>query len=96
MSEEASEAAADLFKALASPIRLQILQELGPGPRCVHELVDALGHSQALVSQHLRTLRQARIVQGERRGKEIAYSIADRHIEHIVADARRHVTEEPI
>src|SRR3979411_1358336 len=80
-------AATDLLRALASEHRLAIVQELGTGPRCVHELVDALGASQSLVSQPLRVLRGAQVVRTERRGREVAYSLADEHIAHIVADA---------
>jgi DNA-binding transcriptional ArsR family regulator len=61
--------------------------------RCVHELVDALGVSQPLVSQHLRVLRAAGVVRGERLGREIRYTLADEHVAHIVADAVSHARE---
>ncbi len=86
-------AAADLLRALASEHRLAIVTELSTGPRCVHELVDALGVSQSLASQHLRVLRGARVVRTERRGREVAYSLADEHVAHIVADAVTHASE---
>ena len=86
-------AATDLLRALASEHRLAIVQELSTGPTCVHELVDALGVSQSLVSQHLRVLRGARVVRSERRGREVAYSLSDDHIAHIVADAVTHAAE---
>jgi hypothetical protein len=38
-------------------------------------------------------LRSARLVQGERRGREIAYSLADAHVARIVADAVSHAAE---
>ena len=84
-----------LFKALGSPVRLAVVTTLDEhGPLCVHELVDRLGASQPLVSQHLRVLRDADVVRGVRRGKEIAYEIADLHVAHIVADALRHTGEQ--
>jgi DNA-binding transcriptional ArsR family regulator len=82
-----------LLRALASPLRIAIVTELGGGARCVHELVDALAVSQPLVSQHLRILRAAGVVRGERRGREIAYTLADEHVAHIVADAVSHARE---
>ena len=85
--------AADLLRALASPHRLAIVRELDGRARCVHELVDALGVSQPLVSQHLRVLRASHLVQAERRGREIAYSLTDDHIAHIAHDAVLHATE---
>ena len=51
--------------------------------------------SQALVSQHLRTLRQGGLVTATRHGKEVTYRVADRHVTHVVADALVHVREEP-
>lgn len=87
------EAAGELLRALAAPVRIAIVTELGAGPRCVHELVDATGAPQPLVSQHLRVLRGAGVVHGQRRGREITYSLTDEHIAHIVADAITHARE---
>jgi DNA-binding transcriptional ArsR family regulator len=91
--QDAYAAAGDLLRALSAPLRLAVVAELSAGPRCVHELVDALGVPQPLVSQHLRVLRSARLVHAERRGREIAYSLADAHVGHIVADAVSHAAE---
>ena len=87
------EGAGELLRALAAPIRLAIVTELGAGERCVHELVDKLGAPQPLVSQHLRVLRGAGVVRGARRGREIAYTLVDEHVAHIVADAVSHARE---
>ena len=84
------EAAGELLKALAAPLRIRIVTELAAGPRCVHDLVDTLGAPQPLVSQHLRVLRGAGVVRGSRRGREIAYALTDDHIARIVADAVSH------
>lgn len=86
-------AGAELLRALANPLRLAVVDQLHDGPRCVHELVDALGVSQPLVSQHLRVLRGARVITGERRGREVAYRLTDDHVAHIVGDALRHASE---
>jgi ArsR family transcriptional regulator, zinc-responsive transcriptional repressor len=88
--------ACELLRALASPVRLGILQQLAEGGRCVHELVTALEVSQPLVSQHLRVLRGAHIVVARRVSREIEYSLVDEHIAHIVLDAIRHATELPV
>ncbi len=83
-------AACELFRALGTPNRLAIVLELTGGARCVHELVQQLGISQALASQHLRVLRTSGLVVGTRRGKEIAYALADEHVAHIAQDAVAH------
>ncbi len=96
-ASENYQAAGELLRALAAPLRIAVVTELAAGPRCVHELVDAIGAPQPLVSQHLRVLKGAGVVRGRRRGREIAYSLADQHVAHIVADAVSHSREpEPI
>jgi ArsR family transcriptional regulator, zinc-responsive transcriptional repressor len=90
----AFEAAGDLLRVLAAPARLAIVMELAEQPRFVHELVERLGLSQPLVSQHLRVLRGARLVGVERQGREAAYSLSDQHVAHIVADAVQHSRED--
>ncbi|MGY6501122.1 MAG: ArsR/SmtB family transcription factor [Acidimicrobiales bacterium] len=87
------EAAAALLKACAHPLRLAIVLELRDEELCVHDLVAALEVSQPLVSQHLKVLRQAGVLSSHRRGREMAYSISDHHIAHIVLDAVEHAKE---
>jgi DNA-binding transcriptional ArsR family regulator len=87
------EDAAELLKALSAPVRLALVQLLTAGPRCVHELVDALGLPQPLVSQHLKTLRAAGLVAATRDGREVRYRLADDHVAHITGDALAHSAE---
>jgi DNA-binding transcriptional ArsR family regulator len=87
------EATAELLRGLAHVHRLAILLELEDGPRCVHELVDVLGISQPLASQHLRVLRSIHMVTAERRGRETVYSLGDDHVARIVHDALLHTRE---
>ncbi|GAA0271781.1 metalloregulator ArsR/SmtB family transcription factor [Cryptosporangium japonicum] len=87
--------AAELLRALASPLRIAIVMRLDQGALCVHELVDALGVPQPLVSQHLRVLRAADVVTSHRRGREVAYSLADSHVAHVVRDAVAHSAHSP-
>lgn len=85
--------AGDLLRALAAPVRIAIVLELRESERCVHELVDALGVTQPLISQHLRVLKAAGVVSGERHGREVVYRLADEHLSHIVVDAVAHAEE---
>lgn len=86
-------AAGDLLRALAAPVRIAIVLQLLESSRCVHDLVDALGVTQPLISQHLRVLKSAGVVQGERQGREVVYSLVDDHLAHIVVDAVAHAEE---
>ena len=85
--------AGDLLRALAAPVRIAIVLELREGDRCVHELVDSLGVAQPLISQHLRVLKSAGVVRGDRHGREVTYCLVDEHLSHIVVDAVAHVEE---
>lgn len=87
------QAAGDLLRALSAPLRLAVVDLLIDSPRCVHELVDALGVSQPLVSQHLKTMRAAGLVTTQRRGREVAYHLADHHIAHVARDILTHARE---
>ena len=69
---------ADGFSALADPVRLRILSMLASSERgevCVCDFVGPLGKSQPTVSHHLKILTEARLVQGDRRGKWVWYSL---------------------
>ena len=86
--------AGDLLRALAAPVRIAIVLQLRESSRCVHELVDALGVPQPLVSQHLRILKAAGVVAGERSGREVLYRLVDHHLAHIVVAAVTHAGED--
>lgn len=70
---------AALFKALADPTRLQIVKHLchqhEPDALCVNALAGLLGVTQSAVSQHLRILKNAGLVRGERRGYHVHYAV---------------------
>jgi len=81
--------AAELFKALAHPVRLCVVRALTQGPPCVHELVERAQVSQPLLSQHLRVLRTGGLICGARRGKEVAYRLTDSHLSQLAEHAFR-------
>jgi ArsR family transcriptional regulator len=88
------DSAGELLRALAAPIRIAIVLQLRESSRCVHELVDALEVPQPLVSQHLRILKAAGVVAGERSGREVHYRLVDHHLCDIVLAAVDHSAEE--
>lgn len=91
---EVLDTAGDILRALAAPVRIAIVLQLLESQRCVHEIVDALGVPQPLVSQHLRILKAAGVVAGERSGREVMYRLVDQHLAHIVLDALSHARED--
>ena len=69
------DAAAKVFKAMAHPIRLCLVDELTRGERCVQDLVGISGVSFPTVSKHLAQLKEAGVIKDERRGQQIFYSV---------------------
>jgi ArsR family transcriptional regulator, zinc-responsive transcriptional repressor len=92
-SRDVLDTAGDLLRALAAPVRIAIVLQLRESARCVHELVDALAVPQPLVSQHLRILKSAGVVAGERSGREVMYRLVDHHLADIVVAAVTHAAE---
>jgi len=66
---------AKVFKALGNPSRLLMVEALGQGERCVCELQTLVGSDMSTVSKHLSVLKEAGIVEDERRGTNIYYSL---------------------
>jgi len=66
----------EIFKGCADETRLRILILLGEDQLCVCEIVDVLGMPQGKVSRHLAVLRRAGLVDDERRGTWIHYSLS--------------------
>lgn len=63
------------FKALGDPTRLRILQVLADGDRCVCEVQEEVDVAANLLSHHLKVLREAGLVQAERRGRWVDYRL---------------------
>lgn len=64
-----------IFKALGHPSRIVIVDALLGGERCVCELRELVGADMSTVSKHLSVLREAGIVQDEKRGTNVYYSL---------------------
>lgn len=76
--------AAELFHALADPIRIDVVQLLLGGERCVCDLMADLELAQSKLSWHLKTLSDAGIITGRREGRWNYYSLAP----DVLAEAR--------
>ena len=69
------EARAAVIKAMAHPTRLFIVEELSRRERCVCELTAMIGADVSTVSKHLSVLKHAGIVQDEKRGSQVFYTL---------------------
>ena len=69
------DARAEIFKALGHPARLAMVVSLGDGERCVCELQELVGSDMSTVSKHLTILKNAGLVETDKRGKQVFYSL---------------------
>jgi ArsR family transcriptional regulator len=89
LSEEELESTAALFKALADPARVKIVNVLArtDGPVCACEFEPALGLAQPTVSHHLKKLTEAGLLDREQRGKWAYFSLARDAVDKLAAVA---------
>jgi ArsR family transcriptional regulator len=87
LSDEEAQATATLFRALADPARVKIVNMLSRSddPVCVCEFVPALELSQPTVSHHLKKLTEAGLLEREERGKWAYYSLSGEAVERLAA-----------
>jgi len=71
----AGDQARALLKALADPIRLQVVEALAGGERCVCELTEQLGLAQSKLSFHLKVLKDAGLLADRQQGRWIYYRL---------------------
>lgn len=83
------EVKANLFKGLAHPFRIRILELLSSSPEVsVADLQAETALEASHLSQHLAVLRRHRLVQSERRGSHVFYRLADPRVADLLAVAR--------
>jgi ArsR family transcriptional regulator, nickel/cobalt-responsive transcriptional repressor len=85
-----AQSVAATLQALATPSRLLILATLEDGPRTVGAITEAVGMEQSAVSHQLRHLRDLGLVQNERNGRNIIYSLFDTHVAELIDQAIYH------
>lgn len=81
--------AAQVFLALCDPTRLHIVQKLAKSKGCVQEIGKIVGKNQPNVSQHLRVLKEAGLVETRRDGKRICYSLKDAKVKKLIEIAQK-------
>lgn len=85
-----------LYKALAHPVRLQILHILGHGEACVCHLRVILRRPQPYISQQLSVLREAGLVEDRRDGQTVFYRLASPKILELIRIGREMVQEQGV
>ncbi len=74
-----------MLKALADPIRLQLIEVLGNGERCVCDLTSELGMAQSKLSFHLKVLKEAGLLNAREEGRWVYYSLEPQSLQELRA-----------
>ena len=77
LGQEQLQQVATLFRALAEPTRLAIIQDLKSGERNVSEIVSCQSSSQANISKQLKQLHEAGLIERRKQSNQVYYQIAD-------------------
>lgn len=75
---------AQIFKALAHPTRIHLIQLILEKRPCVKVMEETLGLAQPNISQHLSLLRNLGIVRAEREGNQVCYRVANERIMKLI------------
>lgn len=84
---------AAMFKMMADPTRLRIINALLISELCVQDMAELVQMSQSAVSHQLAALRSSRLIKFRREGKQIFYSLDDEHIGQLFNQCLEHATE---
>lgn len=84
---------AHMFKALAHPIRMLMLERMRVRPWCVCELAEEVGITKSAASKHLSQLRDAGLIRDEKRGTLVEYSLTAPCVLDLAACAENTVLE---
>lgn len=80
MDKKAAEQVAEVLKAVAHPVRLQIVELLETKEMCVGDIVAALGGKQAITSQQLNMMRDKGVLNCRRNGTKVYYRIENKNV----------------
>ena len=94
LDEKSAASVAELFRAFSDTSRVRILSAIIKNEMNVSAIAEAVNISESAVSHHLRSLRQMKIVQARREGKEVFYKVDDEHIVTLFRQGTSHVQNE--
>jgi DNA-binding transcriptional ArsR family regulator len=78
----------EIFKALGDATRLKILECVRDGEKCICDIIPETGKSQPTVSQHLKILKIAGLVNERKVGSRILIRVAHQEIYHVIEKIR--------
>ncbi len=84
---------ADFYKALSDSTRIKIINALDVCELCVCDISALLNMTKSAVSHQLQNLKEMNLVKSRKAGKEVLYSLADRHVCEVFEISKEHVLE---
>lgn len=84
---------ADFFKLFGDSTRIKILFALGASELCVGDIAHLLDMNHSAISHQLRLLSRARLIRSRKTGKNVFYSLNDKHIKNVLAQGFEHIQE---
>lgn len=90
---EQTDVKAKLFRGLADPTRLSILESLRSGPRCVGDIAGATGLTQSNVSNHLACLKDCGLATSKRQGRYVHYQLSDPRVAELLESVDKLLTD---
>lgn len=94
LDEDSLICVADFYKAMADSTRIKILNLLFKHELCVCDISVILNMTKSAISHQLQNLKDMNLIKSRKQGKEVWYSLADRHVEEVFKISLEHVLEE--
>ncbi len=85
---------ADFYKALSDSTRIKIISLLDLGELCVCDISAVLNMTKSAVSHQLQNLKEMNLIKSRKKGKEVWYSLADRHVKEVFEISKEHALED--
>lgn len=90
MDIEIAQRVSEVLKVVAHPVRLQIVELLEDGEKCVSEIVKDLGNKQSITSQHLNRMRDKGVLSCRKDGANIFYRIENKNVIKVLHCVHNH------
>ena len=91
LDEKTANYLAEFFRALSDTSRIRIISALTNGEKNVSSLAEIVGISESAVSHQLRGLRQMRLVRARKDGRQVFYSLDDKHVTDLYQYGLEHI-----
>ncbi len=85
---------ADFYKALSDSTRIKIIASLAQNELCVCDISVLLNMTKSAISHQLQNLKEMNLIKSRKQGKEVFYSLADKHVQEVFNISMEHVLEE--